>query len=256
MRWNTRVATSVCHSWPFSHFHQALYPDPAVTLRTCLSFLVGCHSAATSGQTEGRSLNPSLTSRPEHTGHPDPCVLLLIGAFHSCPTSQTHQALKLEWGEYNVAGFSFKGDHCSCRAGSIVPLFSRALILFLQDGHPVFIAVRKSIRVSHSRSHTPHNHHARFLEPGMISSGPVGLRVGCHSAATPGNRVTRSLKPGSSRWFAQKGHPAPLTRFCTIASHSCPHCPSHHTFLPDPLVTESGVRVFLVGCHSPNMSMN
>ena len=54
--------------------------------------------------------------------------------------------------------------------------------------------------------------------------------MGCHSAATRGNKVSKSLKPVSVVTFAQMGQPASMrTRVFGAACHSWPRLQSHHT---------------------------
>src|SRR5699024_5314161 len=82
-------------------------------------------------------------------------------------------------------------------------------------------------------------------------SGGVSFFVGCHSAATSGKRVARSLNPGRTRLLAQYGQVVLfLTRLPTIACHSCPHSvPIHQAFLSELGFTSRAVQGFL-GLHS------
>ena len=62
-------------------------------------FFVGCHWAARAGKAEAKSFTPGRTSRPAHTGHPDPPLVRLVTlACHSGPASQRHQAFRWEPG--------------------------------------------------------------------------------------------------------------------------------------------------------------
>ena len=54
-------------------------------------------------------------------------------------------------------------------------------------------------------------------------------------------------------FFARQhiGHPVPFALSFTLACHSCPHLPSHHTFLLDfEEIDEAVKEPFFTGCHS------
>jgi hypothetical protein len=60
------------------------------------SFLVGCHSAATSGNLAFRSLKPGSNDLLEQYGQPDPMLVRpLIDDFHSWPHLPSHQTALL-----------------------------------------------------------------------------------------------------------------------------------------------------------------
>ncbi len=76
--------------------------------------------------------------------------------------------------------------------------------------------------------------HQTFVPlPAVTRSGVrSALRVGCHCAATSGERVARSLYPASTVRPVRTGQPDPLeVRLPTCASHSCPDGQIHHVFV-------------------------
>src|SRR5262249_44160852 len=72
----------------------------------------------------------------------------------------------------------------------------------------------------------------------------------CHCLARSGYRAASEVSGVAIRPL-QRRQPLPLARLSIVAGHVCPLAHSHHTFLPLPYVTSSGVSPsFFVGCHS------
>ena len=139
-----RRATTARHTCPSLHCHHTRLLLPAVTMSGVNApFSVGCHSAASSGESVARSFSPASTVRPAQTGHRQfALVRVETEVCQACPL--------------------------------------------------------------------PHCHQTRFSEPANTCSGvSAPFFVGCHSAASSGYSVARSLKPGSTARLAQKGQPFP-----------------------------------------------
>ena len=87
---------------------------------------------------------------------------------------------------------------------------------------------------------------------GEICEGVNGIfLVGCHSEASFGFMVCKSLNPVRIALLEQYGQLFPLALLEICACHSCPHLPNHQTFLLERAETIVGLRLpFLVGCHS------
>jgi hypothetical protein len=134
-----------------------------------------------------------------------------------------------------------------------------------QQGQPD--GPRSAVRLDTSASHSwsgalGHNHQISWFEPGTTWSGVRSpFFVGCHCAATLGNREARELLIETFR-PRQNGQPAGwalLVRALIVACHSWSACFEHfhHTFLLLPGLTLSGVRLpFLDECHSATSSGN
>ena len=76
-----------------------------------------------------------------------------------------------------------------------------------------------------------HCHQTFLLLPGVTISGvSAPLSDGCHCAATPGQSVSKSLKPGRTFRPAQYGQPLPSERTCTVVCHEWPFSHVHQTF--------------------------
>ena len=90
-----------------------------------------------------------------------------------------------------------------------------------------------------------------------VGDNPIFLSKS-HSAASAGFIVFRSLIPDWIIYPLQIGQPLLFLVLQDIATcHSCPHRPSHHTFLFDVEKTSLGVSwPFLTGCHSLAISGN
>lgn len=52
------------------HFHHTDMPLLTVTISGLMEFFVGCHSFASSGESEAKSLNPGITDFPAQYGQP------------------------------------------------------------------------------------------------------------------------------------------------------------------------------------------
>src|SRR5262249_29553662 len=105
-----------------------------------------------------------------------------------------------------------------------------------------------------------HFHHTLASELATTLSGKrFPFLVGCHCAATVGNREARELVTETFR-PAQHGQPVGLdlcARSATFACHSWsgPFGHFHQTFLLHPGITWSGVKLpFRDGCHSATSS--
>ena len=118
-------------------------------------------------------------------------------------------------------------------------------------GHPCPNCDLMRISADHSYPHCLHFHQTCLWDPAWTQSGVNGKFFSqFHSSAREGDVVSKSLKPGRTFCPEQNGQPRPFALLSTIAGHSCPHWPIHHTFLLEWAVTSQGDRSpFLVGCH-------
>lgn len=79
------------------HSHQNfLWPPFITSAEVSFPFLVGCHSAAISGASVARSLNPVNNCQRPQYGHPTPFKIEDGVFLNSWPRSQVHQYEILE----------------------------------------------------------------------------------------------------------------------------------------------------------------
>ena len=80
------------HSCPHSPNHQTFFPECGLTISGVrVPFLVGCHSLASIGLMEAKSVSPVIASLPRQYGHLVPLFLLEMVDSHSCSHSPSHQ---------------------------------------------------------------------------------------------------------------------------------------------------------------------
>ena len=122
---NVRCPIQSSHSWsgPSGHFHQTFLPEPATTpVGNRSPFLVGCHSAAISGNSDARLL-VTETAWPAQAGHPEPDrVRWSTFASHSWsgPSGHFHQTFLPEPATTPVGNRSpfLVGCHCAATSGN------------------------------------------------------------------------------------------------------------------------------------------
>ena len=109
-----------CHSCPFSHLHHNFFPEPAFRLNGVLSpFFDGWKSFAKCGWVIAMQFCDEAL-KPLHVGHAwPPKFLEPITDCHSCPFSQSHQAL---WPDpavklSGVSGALLNGCHSAASEG-------------------------------------------------------------------------------------------------------------------------------------------
>ena len=119
-----------------------------------------------------------------------------------------------------------------------------------QYGQPVFPDERLATVVLYSWL-LEHNHQTRWPDDFVTSSGfKFPFLLGCHSFAIWGNKNFK-LFSLLTLWPEQYGQLEPIVLSDTTFLYSWPLEHNHQTFLPEPLVTSSGLRFpFLLGCHS------
>ena len=95
--------------------------------------------------------------------------------------------------------------------------------LLEHKGQPVAFFARSITLVFHSCPHFGHSHQTRLFEPGVTCSGVrVSFFDGCHSFATFGQQLAKSLCPIRTTRLAHTGQPVPLCALVvTMALHSC-----------------------------------
>jgi len=113
-----RLLTRVGHSWwQVEHFHQTIWPAPYVTCCGVRGwFLVGCHSAASSGCVVPKSFTPTIIAlrleQSLHPGVPPLLVRSLTTARHSLgQVEHFHQTVWL------APYVTFCGVRCLFRVG-------------------------------------------------------------------------------------------------------------------------------------------
>ena len=130
--------------------------------------------------------------------------------------------------------------------------FARARREHFGQPIPFDFVERVAICASHSWPFSQ-RHQTFLLLPAITSAGMrVPFFVGCHSAASQGCVVARSLNPGSTFLLAQYGHPVALLPALSfgVACHSWPFSQRHQALRLLPAKTSLALSPpFLVGCH-------
>ena len=179
------------------------------------------------------------------TGQPLPLTRAETAARHSWPLSQTHQTLRRVPGTTSAGVRSpfLVGCHWRASSGLLVArsLTPRRSARLLQTGQPA-PETRLLIWARHSWP-WGHCHQTRRWLPGSTSDGVRSpFLVGCHSAARSGERVARSVSPGTGKRPEQYGQPVPLPlRVWTAACQLCPFAQRQKTRRLLPRETVSGV---------------
>src|SRR5699024_4509431 len=174
------AATAADHSCPDSHSQRTLRPERTVTASAARS-LPGCHSAATSGRWDARSLNPASTFCPAQYGQRDPFDTDARAASHRCPHGPSHSAvIRVEEASTAVGSAVFSAAHRASTAGRVVarPLNPASTFRFEQYGHSPLPARRSRTAAVHSCPYSS-RHLLVFRVSGAAASGS-GLS-GCHS---------------------------------------------------------------------------
>src|SRR5690625_3336721 len=201
----------------------------------------GFESRGRAGCWVARSLNQRRSCRLEQCGHAvflEP-VRFITGEVYEWPRRHS------QWTIFSLPADTSLGVSCALRAGShsleiCGCVVARSLIPArtfrpLQMGHPC-PALRLAMAFVYTWP-TGHSHAISARRPSITSFGERSpLRSRCHSAASSGCVVARSLTPGSTVWFEHTGQPEPLrARLATVASKVCPRWQrqAHFLLLPD-----------------------
>ena len=177
-----------------------------------------------SGKHEANELVTDTFSPRQHGQPLREVVRLPMGASHSWsgPPEHCHQNFLCEpattWS--GVTSPFLVGCHCAAISGKRVRReFVTEVFLPAQHGQPAPFAffIRFSTLVCHSWSGLLGHRHQNFLcEPaGTLSGVTSPFLVGCHWAATSGNRVRREFV--TEAFFpAQHGQPVPFSLFVLL----------------------------------------